>query len=67
MYIKALNIDDIHDCFEQDIKRVLRRFGSNFIFFNGLRDPWSGGGHDLSYILISILKGTCRYAVRDYI
>jgi hypothetical protein len=45
----------------------LRRFGSNFIFFNGLRDPWSGGGHDLSYILISILKGTCRYAVRDYI
>jgi hypothetical protein len=67
MYIKALNIDDIHDCFEQDIKRVLRRFGSNFIFFNGLRDPWSGGGHDLSHILISVLKGTCGYAVRDYI
>ncbi|KAF3972702.1 hypothetical protein CMV_003811 [Castanea mollissima] len=27
-----------------DIKRVLKRFWSNIIFFNGLRDPWSGGG-----------------------
>ncbi|XP_043699783.1 lysosomal Pro-X carboxypeptidase-like [Telopea speciosissima] len=27
-----------------DIKRVLKRFGSNIIFSNGLRDPYSSGG-----------------------
>lgn len=40
-----------------DIERVLRRFGSNIIFFNGLRDPWSGGGvlKSLSKSIIAIV------------
>ncbi|XP_045795896.1 lysosomal Pro-X carboxypeptidase-like [Trifolium pratense] len=41
----------------QDIGRVLKRFGSNIIFFNGLRDPWSGGGvlKNISKSLIAIV------------
>ncbi|GAB2300736.1 hypothetical protein Dimus_034773 [Dionaea muscipula] len=41
----------------RDIKRVLRRYGSNIIFFNGMRDPWSGGGvlNDISDSIIAIV------------
>ncbi|XP_071910722.1 uncharacterized protein [Coffea arabica] len=40
-----------------NIQRVLKRFGSNIIFFNGLRDPWSGGGvlQDISKSLVAIV------------
>ncbi|KAI3994452.1 hypothetical protein MKX01_012709 [Papaver californicum] len=40
-----------------DIMRVLKRFGSNMIFFNGLRDPWSGGGvlKSISKTIIAIV------------
>ncbi|KAK4396561.1 Lysosomal Pro-X carboxypeptidase [Sesamum angolense] len=41
----------------QNIYRVLKQFGSNIIFFNGLRDPWSGGGvlKDISKSLVAIV------------
>ena len=38
-----IKIQKIHDNF-QDIKSVLRNFGSNIIFSNGLKDPYSAGG-----------------------
>ncbi|CAL0326723.1 unnamed protein product [Lupinus luteus] len=40
-----------------DIKKVLRRFASNIIFFNGLRDPWSGGGvlENISKTIVAIV------------
>ncbi|KAH7850615.1 hypothetical protein Vadar_000467 [Vaccinium darrowii] len=39
-----------------DIKLVLRRFGSNIIFSNGLRDPYSSGGvlENLSDTLLAV-------------
>uniref|UniRef100_A0A7N0UJG6 Lysosomal Pro-X carboxypeptidase n=1 Tax=Kalanchoe fedtschenkoi TaxID=63787 RepID=A0A7N0UJG6_KALFE len=46
----------------RDIKLVLERFGSNIIFSNGLKDPYSSGGvlEDLSKSLVAITteKGT---------
>ncbi|KAL3755594.1 hypothetical protein ACJRO7_002618 [Eucalyptus globulus] len=42
-----------------DIRRTLRRFGSNIIFFNGFRDPWSGGG-----VLIVPKKGAHHVDLR---
>ncbi|KAK8540089.1 hypothetical protein V6N13_048813 [Hibiscus sabdariffa] len=40
-----------------DIYRVLKRYGSNIIFFNGLRDPWSGGGvlKNISKTIVAIV------------
>ncbi|GAB2232027.1 hypothetical protein Droror1_Dr00011048 [Drosera rotundifolia] len=40
-----------------DIRRVLRRYGSNIIFFNGMRDSWSGGGvlENISDTIIAIV------------
>ncbi|KAJ8421686.1 hypothetical protein Cgig2_008644 [Carnegiea gigantea] len=40
-----------------DIERVLRHHGSNIIFFNGIRDPWSGGGvlKNISQSLVAIV------------
>lgn len=43
-----------------DIKTVLKRFGSNIIFFNGLRDPWSGGG-----VLESISKSIVAIVAKE--
>jgi len=39
------------------IKRVLKNFASNIIFFNGLRDPWSGGGvlEDINESVVAIV------------
>ncbi|XP_059646614.1 uncharacterized protein LOC132293252 [Cornus florida] len=41
-----------------DIGTVLKRFGSNIIFFNGLRDPWSGGGvlKNISKSIVAIVS-----------
>nr|GMD19037.1 lysosomal Pro-X carboxypeptidase-like [Ipomoea batatas]GME12717.1 lysosomal Pro-X carboxypeptidase-like [Ipomoea batatas] len=41
----------------QDMKLVLKRFGSNIIFTSGLRDPWSTGGilEDISHSIVAIV------------
>ncbi|KAG8387571.1 hypothetical protein BUALT_Bualt02G0035200 [Buddleja alternifolia] len=40
----------------QDIKLVLQRFGSNIIFSNGLKDPYSSGGvlEDISESVVAV-------------
>ncbi|KAK7267031.1 hypothetical protein RIF29_19695 [Crotalaria pallida] len=43
-----------------DIERTLRRSASNIIFFNGLRDPWSGGG-----VLKSISKSIVAIVAKE--
>lgn len=55
------------------IKRVLKNFASNIIFFNGLRDPWSGGGvlEDINESVVAIVakEGAhhvdLRFATKD--
>ncbi|KAJ4705326.1 lysosomal Pro-X carboxypeptidase [Melia azedarach] len=41
-----------------NIEVALKRYGSNIIFFNGLRDPWSGGGvlTNISKSIIAIVE-----------
>nr|GMD15949.1 lysosomal Pro-X carboxypeptidase [Ipomoea batatas] len=48
-----------------DMKLVLKRFGSNIIFTNGLRDPWSGGGilKDISYSLVAVVTKNGTHAL----
>ncbi|KAG6585994.1 Lysosomal Pro-X carboxypeptidase, partial [Cucurbita argyrosperma subsp. sororia] len=40
----------------QDLKLILHRFGSNIIFSNGLKDPYSSGGvlHNISESIVAI-------------
>ncbi|KAL6012825.1 hypothetical protein ACLOJK_003314 [Asimina triloba] len=41
----------------KDFKTTLKTFGSNFIFSNGLLDPWSGGGvlQNISESIVSLV------------
>ncbi|CAL5041696.1 unnamed protein product [Urochloa decumbens] len=55
------------------IDKVLKRFGSNIIFSNGMRDPWSRGGvlKNISSSIVALVteKGAhhldLRYATKD--
>ncbi|KAB1227359.1 Lysosomal Pro-X carboxypeptidase [Morella rubra] len=40
----------------QDIKLIPHRFGSNIIFSNGLKDPWSSGGElgNISHSIVAV-------------
>nr|GMD12574.1 lysosomal Pro-X carboxypeptidase-like [Ipomoea batatas] len=48
-----------------DIKLVLKRFGSNIVFTNGLRDPWSAGGilEDISDSIIAVVTKNGSHAL----
>lgn len=55
------------------IKRVLKNFASNIIFYNGLRDPWSSGGvlEDINESVVAIVakegahQVDLRFATKD--
>nr|GMD14315.1 lysosomal Pro-X carboxypeptidase [Ipomoea batatas] len=48
-----------------DIKLVLKRFGSNIVLTNGLRDPWSAGGilEDISDSIIAVVTKNGSHAL----
>ncbi|CAM8932778.1 unnamed protein product [Rhodiola kirilowii] len=50
-----------------DIKLILQRFGSNIIFSNGLKDPYSSGGvlEDLSNSLVAITTDKGIYSAEN--
>ncbi|GJM97852.1 hypothetical protein PR202_ga14808 [Eleusine coracana subsp. coracana] len=53
----------------QKIYKVLKRFGSNIIFSNGMRDPWSRGGvlKNISSSIIALVteKGAHQFDLRS--
>ncbi|KAL3718208.1 hypothetical protein ACJRO7_003357 [Eucalyptus globulus] len=51
-----------------DIELILRRFGSNIIFSNGLRDPWSGAGvlKNISESIIAVITDQGSHCVDIY-
>ncbi|KAL3718211.1 hypothetical protein ACJRO7_003359 [Eucalyptus globulus] len=51
-----------------DIELILRRFGSNIIFSNGRRDPWSGAGvrENISESIIAVITDQGSHCVDIY-